>query len=109
MDISASASSQVAASVDTVSPEFLAQRQRQKICADLYAGAEGMRQAGEEYVERGDGESAKAYATRLARPALLNSFKRTIEYMRGQVFQRNVSLGEDAGEAFEAWAEDVDH
>ena len=109
MDISSAASSQVAASVDTVSPEFLAQRQRMKICHDLYTGAEGMRQAGEEYVERGDGESAKAYQTRLARPALLNSFKRTIEYMRGQVFQRNVSLGEDAGEAFEAWAEDVDH
>ena len=110
MDIGAgTASMAVAASVDTVSPEFQAQRQRMKICADLYAGAEGMREAGAEYVERGDGESQRAYQTRIARPALLNSFKRTIEYMRGQVFQRNVSLGDDADAFFEDFCEDVDH
>ena len=98
----------VAASVDTVAPEFLAQQERQRLPQDLCGGAEAMRRAGERYVEKGEGETAKAYEARLNRPALLNSFKRTLAFMRGQVFQKAVALGEDADEATLAWAEDVD-
>lgn len=98
----------VAASIDTTSPEFLAQRTRQRLCHDLCAGAEGMRQGGALYVERGEGESDTAFQCRLDRPALLNSYKRTLDFLRGQVFQKSVALGEDADEEFQAWAEDVD-
>ena len=67
-----------------------------------------MRQGGALYVERGEGESDAAYQARLERPALLNSYKRTLDFLRGQVFQRAVALGEDADDEFQAWAEDVD-
>jgi len=109
MEVGTVSNSPVAASIDTVSAEFLWQREKARLCRDLYHGVDGMRLAGQAYVEKGDGESTLAYETRLNRPALLNSFKRTVEYMKGQVFQRNVSLGDDADERFKLFSEDVNH
>lgn len=96
-------------SVDTVSPEFLEQREAMRLPQDLMGGTPAMIKAGTRYVEAGDGESRAQYSIRLSRTVLLNTFKRTLYYLKGQVFQKPVVLGADASEQFKAWSEDVDH
>ena len=96
-------------SVDTVSPEFLVQRKAMQLSQDLMGGTPAMIAAGTRYIEQGDGESQKQYQARLSRTVLLNTFKRTLYYLKGQVFQKPVVLGADASDAFKAWSEDVDH
>lgn len=80
-------------SVDTVSPEFLVQRKAMQLSQDLMGGTPAMIAAGTRYIEQGDGESQKQYQARLSRTVLLNTFKRTLYYLKGQVFQKPVVLG----------------
>ncbi|MDD2966616.1 MAG: DUF4055 domain-containing protein [Desulfovibrionaceae bacterium] len=94
--------------LETPSMEQFHQHDMMRLPHDLLGGSPAMVRAGERYIERGDGESDKAYRERLRRPALLNTFKRTLAYMRGQVFQKPVVFGDDASERFQLWAEDVD-
>lgn len=96
------------ASVDTVSKAFLLQRQDCQAAHDLMGGTKAMRLAATRYVPRGADESADVYRDRMGRTVLLNAFRRTLNFLRGQVFQKPVQLGDDADERFQQWSEDVD-
>lgn len=96
------------ASVDTVSPAFKLQREDQQLPHDLLGGTKAMIAAGETYIPREPGEDQASWGIRLHRTVLLNVYKRTLRYMGGRVFEKSVSLGEDADERFQAFTEDVD-
>lgn len=102
--------------VSTVSDAFLLQRRDMRLTHDLMGGTQAMRRAGEIYLPRKQGESDKAYDARIGRTVLLNAYKRTVRFSRGQVFKRPVVI-EDASpdsllpqssvDWFKDWSEDV--
>lgn len=103
--------------VSTLSDAFMLQRRDMRLTHDLMGGTQAMMRAGERYLPRKQGESDKAYEARIGRTVLLNAYKRTVRFSRGQVFKRPVVI-EDAEQDsilpqssvdwFKAWAEDVD-
>ncbi|MCR5257630.1 MAG: DUF4055 domain-containing protein [Desulfovibrio sp.] len=97
------------ATVDGVAQEFLRQAEDTTLSHDLMGGTQAMIRAGRRYVEQGSHESQENYDARLRRAVLLNCYKRTLYFLRGQVFQKPVQLGSDADQRFLDWAENVDH
>lgn len=103
-------------SVNSVSPIFAAQAEAMRPCHDLMGGTSAMRCAATRYIEKGQGESKEAYDSRLSRTMLLNVFRRTANFLRGQVFSKPViiddgggaSLGKEEISRFQQWSEDVD-
>lgn len=103
------------ASVNTVSPAFMLQRSAMRPCHDLMGGTAAMRKAGGLYIEKGEGVSREAFESRLGRTVLLNVYRRTTNFLRGQVFQKQVSIvdndkamNKDQVQQFQAWSENVD-
>lgn len=102
------------AEIHTVSDAFQKQRRDMMPCVDLMGGTDAMRRAGVRYVSIG-AQSKEEYDDRLKRTVLFNVYRRTLNFLRGQVFQKPISIGSDKdtlGDAekaqFQAWAEDVD-
>ena len=103
------------ATVDTPSAVFAQQYADLLPCHDLMGGTEAMRRAGRRYIPQEAGETAEENQRRVARTVLRNVFKQTIQYNRGQVFPREVSidnvdkaLSEEQFLFFESWKENVD-
>ena len=95
--------------VATTTAPFIAQRADMELCRALMGGTKAMIAAGEKYIPREDGESAKEWKTRLERTILYNVYKRTLRYLCGRVFEKQVALANDADERMVAFCEDVDH
>lgn len=96
---------------DTVSSRstaFELQLEDQRLPHDLMGGTRAMIRAGRRYIPREAGEEETEWQNRLDRTILLNVFRRTLRYMGGRVFEKSVSLGEDAGEADRGFTENVD-
>lgn len=94
--------------VDTISPDFTQQHKDQQLPHDLLGGTRAMIRAEAQYIAQERGEDSADYNIRLNRTVLFNVYKRTLRYLGGRVFEKQVSLGEDAGERFQAFTEDVD-
>jgi hypothetical protein len=75
----------------------------------LDGGTATMRAAKMKYLPQEDGESETAYANRLARSVLNNSYARTIEKLVGEVFKEDIALSEDVPEQFEELVKDIDN
>lgn len=102
------------AEIHTVSDAFQKQRRDMMPCVDLMGGTDAMRRAGVRYVSIG-AQSKEEYDDRLKRTVLFNVYRRTLNFLRGQVFQKPVSIGsakdmvsDEDLERFKVWAEDVD-
>ena len=103
--------------VSTVSDEFLLQRRDMQLTHDLMGGTEAMIRAGERYLPKAhSGETDKDYVSRLTRTILLNAYKRTVRFCRGQVFKKPVVIEDRKPEDFitqelvdwfKTWSEDV--
>lgn len=100
--------------VSDVSKAFTKQRNDMLPCIDLMGGTESMRRAGTRYLDKG-AQSQAEFDDRLKRTVLLNVYRRTLNFLRGQVFQNPVSIGSDNDALtdeqtvqFKQWAEDVD-
>lgn len=100
--------SSTSATVETVSPAFARQHEDQRLPHDLLGGTKAMIRAGARYIAKGQSEDPEDYKIRLERTVLFNVYKRTLRYLGGRVFEKAASLGEDAGERFQAFTEDVD-
>lgn len=100
--------SSTSATVETISPAFARQHEDQQLPHDLLGGTKAMIRAGARYIAKERGEDQEDYRIRLDRTVLFNVYKRTLRYLGGQVFEKAVSLGEDAGGRFQAFTEDVD-
>lgn len=103
------------AEVDTPTASFLLQYRDLRPCQDLMGGTEAMRRAAGAYIPREPGEHERHHRDRIARTVLRNVFKQTIQYDRGQVFAKEISLdnsdellSEDEMNFFSQWKENVD-
>ena len=74
----------------------------------LLGGTAAMRQAGQTYLSKGSAEPQGDYDYRLANTFLTDSYKRTLNYLTGQVFKKAPVLDEKKSAEIEAWSEDVD-
>ncbi len=96
------------------SPAHKAQLGHIRLPRTLMGGTRAMREAGETYLPRKARESAEAYKARLHGGALDNYFARTVDYLAGQVFQKEadyLDVGEKRAydaELFARFKEDVD-
>lgn len=106
------------ATVDTISTAFQLQRMDMQLAHDLMGGTKAMARAGERYIPKGKSETPEEYHSRIQRTVLLNAYKRTVRFCRGQVFKKNVVvedrkpedlLTQEQVEWFKHWAEDVNH
>lgn len=95
--------------VDNVTGPFLAQREDMQLCSDLMGGTKAMRAAGTLYIPQEEGETKGDWQAKINRAILFNVYMRTLRYLCGRVFEKAVSLKDDADERFLAFSEDVDH
>ena len=74
----------------------------------LMGGTRAMRKAGHKYLPQEPAEDDKAYAARLAKSTLYNTFKKAVHSMTGKPFGVPITLGEDIPKEFLPWLEDID-
>jgi len=79
-----------------------------KLGRTLMGGTDAMRAMGKAYLPQEEGESDPKYTARLARTILVNTYKRTIQKLSGEVFSKDVSLDDDVPEEIQGYCEDVD-
>ena len=79
--------------VATPRQEVLRHMERIQTVTDLMGGQKAMRAAGERYLHRGKDEPKPKWEARVNGATLLNAYERTLAYLAGQVFSKDVSLG----------------
>ncbi len=95
--------------VATPLPEYTAHQESLALINTLMGGTAAMRKAGSTYLPQEPAESQQAWKIRLARTTLFNAFKRTIQKLTGEVFCKDVDVGEDVPPQVAEWAsEDID-
>lgn len=104
------------ATVSTVSNAFCLQRRDMQLTHNLMGGTQAMLRAGTEYIPQGKTESIDEYTNRLKRTVLLNAYRRTVRFCRGQLFKKPVVIEDHSAEDlitqeltewFKTWSEDV--
>ena len=98
-----------------IAPEFAAQRKLLALPRTLMGGTAAMRKAGVTYLPKKAAESQDDYNARLAGAVLVDKFAATVDYLKGQVFQKPVSYQVSGTEKpkhdvpfFEKFEDDVD-
>ncbi len=98
--------------VSTPRPEVSTANERGTLTRDLLGGTVAMQAAGERYIPKGEAESDTTWKRRVARSTLLNIYKRTVDYLSGQVFSRPAALtaekDKEVLDVFQRLAENVD-
>jgi hypothetical protein len=80
---------------------------RWELINTLLGGTEAMRREGTKYLPREQKESTDAYNIRLNRTFLFPALERTIGSLSGQVFRKEIRLGNDVPGEIEAWKENI--
>lgn len=97
--------------VRIASPEVAKVLERCVVVNDLLSGTPGMQAAGVRYIPKRSGESEPKWKSRVNDSILHNAYRRTVGYLTGQVFSKDLQLG-DSGETlpdmYAAMLEDVD-
>jgi hypothetical protein len=88
-------------------PEYTAHQTRLALPNTLMGGTPAMQAAGEKYLPREPAESTTAWKIRLGRTVLFNAIKRTVQKLTGEVFSKDVDVGDDVPEPIKGWLEDV--
>lgn len=97
--------------VKVARPEVGQVLDRSVVINDLLSGTVGMRNAGTRYIPKRSGESETKWRSRVDDAVLHNAYARTVGYLTGQVFSKDVVLdaaGETLPEPYAAMFEDVD-
>ena len=94
--------------VSTPLPEYTAHQTRLALINVLMGGTAAMQEAGAKYLPQEPAESAQAWKIRLQRTVLFNAIKRTVQKLTGEVFSKDVDVGDDIPESIKLWLEDVD-
>lgn len=93
--------------ITTKSQYWTRQAEAVRLPNDLLGGTPAMRKAGQAYLRKGSAEHQEDYELRLNSTILTDAYKRTLNFMTGQVFQKDIIL-EDATEDIKAIAENID-
>jgi len=94
-------------SIDTKGTHFAHHERLYRLPKALLGGTMAMRAEGQTYLHKGAAEAQADYDYRLANTFLVDSYKRTLNYLTGQVFSKEPQL-ENASAEIEAFSEDVD-
>lgn len=92
----------------TRSGAYNAMAPRWVLINSLLGGTETMRNAGVDFLPKHQEESDASWRRRLDMAVLLNMTELTLDMLAGKPFSEPVTLSEEAPEAFEPWADDVD-
>lgn len=84
--------------VATPRSEVLAYRNKLQIVQDLMGGQDAMRAAGARYIPQYVGEPPAKHEARVAGATLLNGYERTLAYLCGQVFSKDLRLQGEGGD-----------
>lgn len=71
-------------------------QERSELIKNLLGGTVSMREAGETYIVRGSAEGVKDHSARVNGSILFGGYKRTVGYLTGQVFSKDVGISEDS-------------
>ncbi len=96
------------ADISTPLPEYTAHQDRLHLLNTLMGGTTAMREAGTKYLPKEPAELQQAWEIRRDRTTLFNAFKRTLEKLTGEVFSKDISLGEDVPAKIAEWSENLD-
>lgn len=94
--------------IDSRSPAIEAHSASLTLPNALMGGTPAMVAAGETYLPKGEVEDKLDYEARLKATVLLNAYKRTLGYLSGQVFGRDVALPDAVDETYRVLAENID-
>jgi hypothetical protein len=94
--------------VATPLPEYTAHQTRLALINALMGGTAAMREAGAKYLPQEPAESTKAWEIRRDRTVLFNAMKRTVQKLTGEVFSKDIDVGEDVPAQIKEWLEDAD-
>ena len=90
------------------SPEWSAQKAALELPDTLLGGTAAMRQAGTRYLRKGEAEAQADYDLRLHSTTLTDSYPRTLNFLTGQVFSKDVAL-EDETPAIVKLTDNIDN
>lgn len=93
--------------IETRSPEQRLHAEYLQLPRDLLGGTMAMRKARERYLRKGAAELLDDYELRLESTFLIDSYPRTLNFLTGQVFKKDVAL-EDASDSAVEFTDDVD-
>ena len=74
----------------------------------LWGGTKAMRSAGKTYLPKEPAEDETAYKDRIARSVLFNGLRKTVRDMRGRVFAKEITFGDDVPPQLVEYFENVD-
>jgi hypothetical protein len=92
----------------TTSAEYMTMMDKLDLAHTLIKGTDGMRQAGEKFLPREEGEQHTDYISRVNRSFLFNGLERTRDIMAGEVFDKPVVLSEDTPQEIKDLSFNVD-
>ncbi len=97
--------------VATPRAEVAAYRDRARVTKDLMGGLHVMRAAGVRYLPQYDGEDDAKWKDRVQGATLFNGYEKTLAYLAGQVFSRDVAMEKEdqaKGTELDALVENID-
>lgn len=74
---------------------------------DLLGGTPAMRKAGQKYLRKGSAEHPEDYLLRLNQTTLTDAYKRTLNFLTGQLFQKEIIL-EGTNDRIRGFVENID-
>ena len=95
-------------SINAAMTEYVEWMAEMELPEALRRGTNGMRDAGQIYLPKEDGESETAYSARLKRTFLLNTYWKTITKLSSDVFREDVHVGPELNEEVALLLEDID-
>ena len=90
------------------SPEWSAQKTALELPDTLLGGTAAMRRAGTRYLRKGEAEAQADYELRLHSTTLTDSYPRTLNFLTGQVFSKDVTLEDETPQIVEL-ADNIDN
>lgn len=94
--------------VRTPSPEFARMHEKWRLPHDLMGGTKTMRDCGQTWLPKEEGESTEAYNNRLNRSFLYNAYRDTVDTLSSKPFNRAIQVNEDIDTRLRILIDDVD-
>lgn len=98
----------LADTVQSKHPLYIKWRDDSELPRSLMGGTRAMIEQGETFLPKFPLEKPEFYKTRLANSILLNAYKKTVQFLSGQVFQAPIKLTAEFPSEVEQYMDDVD-